>query len=180
MLGGAWVADPRTITAALVEAGYRDRRRRVFTGALTVAVVLAQCLYRRESYDLVIGRVLAEVPRSGWRAAPAGRRCRSPYPAGRRGHAGGVDHAAAAMPAPGGECYAFGLLVTAFDGTVVDLAATDDIRAVDGSRVVPVVVCGLRWVLATRLGCCSVSEPALADQLAGQIRSGTLNLADRP
>lgn len=95
---------------------------------------------------------------------------------------------AAVMPTPGPSCYAFGLLVTAFDGTVVDLAATPDIQAAYATpsggrfpqvRLVALVVCGLRWVLAARLGCCPISEQALADQLADQVAPGTLNLADR-
>jgi len=92
------------------------------------------------------------------------------------------------MPEPGSECYAFGLLVTAFDGTVVDLAATGAMGAVFATprggrfpqaRVVTLAVCGLRWVLAARLGSSGVSEQALVDAMADSLTPGTLNLCDR-
>jgi hypothetical protein len=191
LLGGAMrtVADTRPITAGLAAVGYHDRRKRVLTAPVVVAVILGLCLFRRESYDLVIGRVLADVPRVRVEGPPTG-----PALSKARGRLdervmGAVfSHAAATMPTPGPECYAFGLLVTAFDGTVFDLAATGDIQAAYATpskgrfpqvRMAALVVCGLRWVLAARLGCCSTSEQALADQLADQVAPGTLNLADR-
>jgi Transposase DDE domain/Insertion element 4 transposase N-terminal len=191
LLGGALrtVADPRHIAAGLAAAGYRDRRKRVLTAPVVVAVILGLCLFRRENYDLVIGRVLADVPRvrvEGRPSGPALSKARTRLD--EQVMVAVFSHAAAAMPAPGPECYAFGLLVTAFDGTVLDLAATGDIRAAYATpaggrfpqvRMVALVVCGLRWVLAARIGCCSISEQALADHLADQVRPGTLNLADR-
>jgi Transposase DDE domain len=98
------------------------------------------------------------------------------------------DQAATTMPAPGPESYVFGLLVTAFDGTVFDLAATDEMQqefATPGggrfpqARMVSLVVCGTRWVLAARVASSAVSEQHLVDQLADALQPGTLNLADR-
>jgi hypothetical protein len=191
LLAGAlgMLTDPRHITAGLTTAGHRDQRRRVLTGPVVVAVILGLCLFRRDSYDLVIGRVLADVPRVRVEGPPSGAALSKAR--------GRLDEQvmsavfaeqATAMPTPGPSCYAFGLLVTAFDGTVFDLAATGDIQAAYATpskgrfpqvRMVALVVCGLRWVLAARLGCCSTSEQALADQLADQVAPGTLNLADR-
>ena len=72
----------------------------------------------------------------------------------------------------------FGLVVTAVDGTVFDLAATDAIRErfatpsggrFPQARVVTLVVCGTRRVLAAVLDSCAVSEQALWDRLVAQL-----------
>lgn len=65
-------ADPETTAAGLAAAGHTDRRRRVFTGMATVATILGLCLFRRDSYDLVIGRTLATVPRVRVEGNPSG------------------------------------------------------------------------------------------------------------
>src|SRR5665811_1845916 len=81
-----------------------------------------------------------------------------------------------------------GLVVTAVDGTVVDLADTVQIREryatpsggrFPQARVVTLVVCGTRRVLGAVLDSCALSEQALWDPVVGQLRPGTLNLADR-
>jgi hypothetical protein len=82
----------------------------------------------------------------------------------------------------------FGLVLTAVDGTVLDLAATEQMRArfatpsggrFPQARVVTLVACGTRRVLAAVLDSCGVSEQRLWDQLVGKLQPGTLNLADR-
>ncbi|GAB3844104.1 hypothetical protein ACFPIJ_52365 [Dactylosporangium cerinum] len=79
-------------------------------------------------------------------------------------------------------------MLTAFDGTVFDLAATADITAqfatpsagrFPQARLVTLVARGTRWVIAARLGCSGPSEQHLADQLLDALLPGTLNLADR-
>jgi hypothetical protein len=98
------------------------------------------------------------------------------------------EHAAALMPPAGPGSYAFGLLLTAFDGTVLDLAATADIAAqfatpsggrFPQARLVTLVSCGTRWIIAARLGSSALSEQHLVDQLLDTLLPGTLNLADR-
>jgi hypothetical protein len=82
----------------------------------------------------------------------------------------------------------FGLLVTAVDGTVFDVARTDAMRGRFATpsggrfpqvRVVTLVACGTRRVLGAVLDSCAVSEQALWDRLVPALRVGTLNLADR-
>jgi hypothetical protein len=82
----------------------------------------------------------------------------------------------------------FGLVVTAVDGTVIDLAATAAVGerfAVRSAgrfpqaRVVTLVVCGTRRVLAALLDSCGVSAQRRWDRLVGQVQPGTLNLASR-
>ena len=183
------VSDEEAITAGLTAVGHVDRRRRVFTGLVTVVTVLGLCLFRQENYDLVIGRVLAGVPRvlvEGRPSGPALSKARGRLPDDAMRVV--FEHTATRMPEPGPECFAFGLLVTAFDGTVFDLAATGEMGAVFATprggrfpqaRMVTLVVCGLRWVLAARLGSSGTSEQALVDQMADCLAPGTLNLCDR-
>jgi hypothetical protein len=82
----------------------------------------------------------------------------------------------------------FGLVATATDGTVFDLAATAEVAErfatpsggrFPQARVVTLVACGTRRVLAAAVDSSGVSEQALWDRIAGQLRPGTLNLADR-
>jgi hypothetical protein len=82
----------------------------------------------------------------------------------------------------------FGLLVTAVDGTVFDVARTDTMKdrfaTPSGGRfpqvrVVTLVACGTRRVLGAVLDSAAVSEQALWDRLVPALRVGTLNLADR-
>jgi hypothetical protein len=82
----------------------------------------------------------------------------------------------------------FGLVVTAVDGTVFDLAASDGVKAryatpaggrFPQARLVTLVVCGTRRVLAAVTDSCALSEQALWDRLVTRLTPGTLNLADR-
>jgi hypothetical protein len=98
------------------------------------------------------------------------------------------EHAAAVMPAAGAGSYAFELLLTAFDGTVLDLAATGDLAAAYATpsggkypqaRLVTLVTCGTRWIIAAAQDSSARSEQHLVDRLADALQPGTLNLADR-
>src|SRR6266542_1642258 len=166
VLGGVLrsVADEVVITAGLAVAGHVDRRSRVLTGVVVVAAVLGLCLFRRENYDLVLARVLAGSPRRVIDGGPPTGQALSTARTRLAPQAMRTvfEQAAACMPAAGPGSYAFGLLLTAFDGTVFDLAA-----------------CGTRWILAARLGCSGLSEQHLVDQLLDTLLPGTLNLADR-
>ena len=96
--------------------------------------------------------------------------------------------AAADMPPAAAESYAFGLLVTATDGTVFDLADTAAMRErfttpskgrFPQARMVALVTCGNRWILAARIGSSGTSEQVLADSLISELGPDTINLADR-
>jgi hypothetical protein len=78
--------------------------------------------------------------------------------------------------------------VTAVDGTVFDVARTKAMRGRFATpsggrfpqvRVVTLVACGTRRVVAAVLDSRKVSEQALWDRLVPALRVGTLNLADR-
>lgn len=185
------LADVDVVTAALARCGQVDQRRRVLTGTVTVLVILGLCLFRREGYDAVLARMVrampgtvapGDPPPSG--AALSKARARVPaqtlrYLFETTSHA---DHA----DVPGGTL--FGLVMTAFDGTVWDLAATDANQTgyatptggrYPQARLVTLIACGTRRVLAAATDSSAVSEQALVDTLAGALTAGTLNLADR-
>ena len=192
MLGGALaaVADEAVITAGLATAGHTDKRRRVLTGLVTVTAVLGLCLFRRESYDLVLARVLPASPARVLDGGPPTAQALSTARARLDPNSmqAVFERAAAVMPAAGAGSYAFGLLLTAFDGTVIDLPATGDIAAeyatpsggnYPQARLVTLVTCGTRWIIAAAQDCSARSEQHLVDRLADALQPGTLNLADR-
>lgn len=192
VLGGVLesVVDETVITAGLRAARHTDQRSRALTGVATVAVVLGLCLFRRENYSLVLARVFAGSRRQVIDGGPPTGQALSTARA--RLAPGSMravfEQAAALMPLAGAGSCAFGLLLTAFDGTVFDLAATAEIAAefatpsagrFPQARLVTLVACGSRWILAARLGSSALSEQHLVDQLLDTLRPGTLNLADR-
>ncbi|MFV2122926.1 transposase domain-containing protein [Micromonospora sp. LOL_013] len=102
--------------------GHVDARRRVLTGAVTVMIVLGLCLFRRESTSVVTARI----PRTRVESTPtaaAVSKARGRLPAAV--HQQVFTTGARSTPMFGPESYAFGLLVTAIDGTVFDLADTE-------------------------------------------------------
>jgi len=167
--GRLWpvLAHPELIGRAQAQAGHVDGRRRVLTGAVTAMIVLGLCLFRRESVGVVTARVTGRIPRVRVEGTPSGSavsKARARVPAAVWEHlfvAGAVD-----APRAGAESYAFGLLVTAIDGTVFDLADTAQMRAefttptggrFPQARMVALVACGNRWLLAARIGSSGVS-----------------------
>jgi Insertion element 4 transposase N-terminal len=187
----AVLASRERVRAALAAAGYADKCQGLLTGAVTTVLVLGLCLYCGQGYATVIGRLW---PFLGWfnpavvlwdpvsAAALSNARARVPV-----GVLRAVFEAGAAAGAAAGSVV-FGLVLTAVDGTVLDLAATDAIRArfatpsggrFPQARVVTLVACGTRRVLAAEVDSCGVSEQRLWDRLVSQLQPGTLNLADR-
>jgi hypothetical protein len=189
--GRLWpvLVDPRVIGQAQAAAGHVDARRRVLTGVVTTMIVLGLCLFRREGTAVVTGRVTSRIPRTRVEGAPSAAAVSK---ARARVSAAVLQQvftaSAQVMPEAGAECYAFGFLVTAIDGTVFDLADTNEMRAAfttpaggrfPQARMVALVACGIRWILAARIDSSGISEQALADSLISELRPGTLNLADR-
>jgi hypothetical protein len=161
----------------------------VLTGAVTVLVVLGLCVFRREGYDLVLARMAAALPWMFLDGPPSGAALSQARV--RLGEQPIADlfaaTAATALPDTPGAC-AFGLVLTAFDGTVIDLPASKDNRAVFATpaggrypqaRLVSLTACGSRWQLAAAMDSIEVSEQALVDQLQTALGPGMLNLADR-
>jgi len=187
------VACPDRVAAALAAAGHGDGRRRVLTGAVTTVLVLGLCLFAGQGYRAVLARLwplLGAVNPTIWMcpgvSAAALSQARARLPAGVLRALFEAVAAADLVEVAG--LRAFGLVVTAVDGTVVDLADTAAVRErfatpsgglFPQARLVTLVACGTRRVLGAALDSCAVSEQVLWDRLVGQLTPGTLNLADR-
>jgi len=184
-----WLAGGEAVRAALAREGHVDARRRVLTGEVTVAAVLGLCLFSGEGYDSVLARVVpavapgAAVPTASALSQARARLSGQPLKALFEATA---DRQATEAPALG--CTAFGLELTAFDGTVFDLAATEEVAtqfAVPSggrypqARLVTLACCGTRRLRAAALGSYATSEQELVEQLLPALGAGTLNLADR-
>jgi transposase IS4-like protein/DDE family transposase len=186
----AHLVPAEAVEAALAPGDHAFRRRRALPGEVTVAVVLGLCLFSGEGYDSVLARTM---PLLGGAAGMA------PVPSGPALSQARVrlgcepvrrlfEACAAVEPAPGiGSC-AFGLELTAFDGTTAELPADPDLIEEFGcptggprplARIVTLVSCGNRRVKAAAIGSYHTSEQELTDRLAGSLAPGTLNLADR-
>jgi Transposase DDE domain/Insertion element 4 transposase N-terminal len=188
----AVVATPARVEAALAAAGHADKCRAILTGAVTTVLVVGLCLYCGEGYPGVIGRLWPllgsfnpAVVMSAPVTAVALSQARARLPAGVLRALFEVGAAATVTTAGS---LVFGLVVTAVDGTVLDLAFADAIARrfatpsggrFPQARVVTLVACGTRRVLAAQVDSCGVSEQRLRDRLVTRLQPGTLNLADR-
>ena len=187
----ARLAGGEALGEALARAGHTDQRQRELTGPNTVEVILGLCLYSGEGYDAVLARVFADPPTapalSQARARLGGEPLRELFeltaadPA--RGEDGEDEQGA---PAPGST--ALGFTLSAFDGTVFDLAASEPNAAAFAvpaggkhpqARVVTLTACGTRRVRAAAAGSYATSEQELVDQLPDALGPGELNLCDR-
>jgi hypothetical protein len=171
----AVVACPVRVAAALKAAGHVDARRRMLTGSVTTALVLGLALFGGQSYSGVLARLWpllrvfnpaiwmwATVSASAFSQA----RARLPVKVMRSL----FEAQAGAAPVEVTGLRQFGLIVTAVDGTVVDLADTAKMREsyatpTDGrfpqARLITVVACGTRRVLSAETGSSALSEQAL-------------------
>lgn len=190
----AMVATPEAVAAAMRAAGCAEKRRGTLTGAVTTVLVLGLCLYYGQGYAGVIARLwplLASFNPAVVMCAPV---CAVALSQARARLPVAVLRALFETAAAAGEQVTatgsgvFDLVVTAADGTVFDLAASEDMTArfatpsggrFPQARVVTLVACGTRRVLAAQLDSCRVSEQVLWDRLVAGLRPGTLNLADR-
>lgn len=188
------LVTPTKVTGALAAAGFTDKCRSVLTGGVTTALVVGLCLYCGQGYPEVIARLWPLLGSfnpvlvlSGQVTASALSQARGRLPARVLEKLFEAGAGAGDLTGVSGALL-FGLVVTAVDGTVFDLAATDDIRErfatpsgghYPQARVVTLVVCGTRRVIAAVLDSIAVSEQALWDRLVTRLTPGTLNLADR-
>jgi hypothetical protein len=151
------LAAPERVDAALATAGHGDKRRGLLGAAVSTVLVLGLCLYCPEGYAAVLGRLWPlltsldpALVMSGPASAPALSQARSRLPAGvLRAVLEAGAQILGVEPEAGQRM--FGLLLSAVDGTVFDLPATDAIKerfAVPAGgrfpqpRVVTLVACG--------------------------------------
>jgi hypothetical protein len=189
------VLRPQALNQALASAGHRDVRSRSLTAATTAAAVLGLCLFSGEGQDSVLARIwpLTAPVRPGFGVgsaqvvtAPALSQARARLPVAVMKS---LFQAPASVPMPEtAGLRVFGMVATAFDGTVFDLNPDPQVAAryatpsggsCPQARVVTLIGCGTRRVLAARPGSCAVSEQALWDQMVTALQPGTINFCDR-
>jgi hypothetical protein len=189
------VVTPEEVAAAVLAAGHTDKQRAALSSAVTAVLVLGLCLYCGQGAAGVIARLWPLL--SGFNpavvmcapvcaAALSQARTRLPVAVLRELFTQRAAAAGAQVTTIGS--LLFGLLVTAADGTVFDLGGTDEMRARFATpsggrfpqvRVVTLVACGTRRVLAAQIDSCQISEQVLWDRLVTDLQPGTINLADR-
>jgi hypothetical protein len=192
----AVVATPEGVQAALAAAGHADARRMDLNGEVTTVLVLGLCLFSGEGYEGVLARLWpllgafnpALALRGGPVTAAALSQARGRLPAGvvREVFEAGARADPTPDETPG--LRVFGMVATATDGTVFDLAADEDVAErfatpsggrFPQARVVTEVTCGTRRVRAAAVDSSGVSEQALWDRIAGRLEPNTINFADR-
>jgi hypothetical protein len=187
------------VDEVLVVAGRDEQRFRALPSRLGVYLVLALCLLRAKAGTAVLR---AMIPVEGL-VGLAGVGWRVPSSTGLtklRDRLGVVPFqllfGVLAQSTPGpwrGWSHAFGLQVTAWDGTEVELADTGENRerfrphrgkdgvpvGVPKIRLLVLLACGSRRLLGAVTGTLSQGETTLAHQLVGRLQVGMLVLADR-
>ena len=128
------LVTPAKVAAALAAAGFTDKCRNLLPGGVTTVLVVGLCLYCGQGYPDVIARLwpllgsfnpalvlstpVTPVALSQARGRLPARVLQKLFEAG--AGVGGLTQVTGCLP--------FGLVVTAVDGTVFDLAASDGIR----------------------------------------------------
>lgn len=186
------IASPRAVAAAAARVDCPRLRRCCLSVQVTTVVVVGLCLFCGQGCDLVLARLWpllagmdpALVMRGAVSAAAVSRaRARLPV-----GVLRALFEAGAAAGRWAGAVRVFDRVVVAVDGTVMDLPAggtnTERFAVPAGgrfpqARMVTLVCCGTRRVLAAALDSVAVSEQALWDRLTGHLTAGMILLGDR-
>jgi hypothetical protein len=188
----AVLASGEDVGAAVAQVGVAPTRRCALSAQVTAVVVLGLCLFCSQGCPAVLARLWPLLPgldpalvmRSTVTAAAVSKaRARLPAAVLRA-----VFEAGVRAWAGSGAIRLFGRVVVAVDGTVVDLprGGTNHERfkvptggRFPQARLVTLVCCGTRRVLAAAFDSAAVSEQALWDRLTDRLRPGMLLLGDR-
>jgi Transposase DDE domain/Insertion element 4 transposase N-terminal len=183
-------AEAAAEAAAASAPGLPLARLRLLPARLGLYFVLGLCLSSGLPYRRVLGGLLG---------LPAGQEAASTALTALRRRLGPrpfellFARVASALALPGQQpwSHAFGLLLTAWDGTTLKIAASPENAAWAGrggrgqgghyprARLVALACCGTRSLLGAAAGPFSAGERALALTLTGCLHKGTLLLADR-
>jgi hypothetical protein len=190
------------IEEAVGEAGARERRRRLLPAVAVVVFVLGCCLFSGEGYGEVARKLAGWLSplagRGGWRVPGSSALARARRRAGPAPLKALFSRLAGPLAGPGmAGGFAFGRLVAALDGTLVEVPCTPANVAAFGPppsrggaggfpqvRLVTLAACGTRGLMDAvfrgRRAACS-SEQDLARKIAagGRLGPGMVVLADR-
>lgn len=190
------LGDRDLLDVVIDKAGRRQIRDRSLPSWIVIHVVLALCLFSRESYGSVLRQIWPALTRL--RGRPVAVPGASALPKARR-RVGAAPFAAlfdqirgpAATPHTPG-VFRFGLRVMAIDGTVLDVPdSLDNDAAFDRGtnstttakhpqvRLTLLIECATHAVHAARFDGTQTSEHVQADHLTNDLQPGMLLLADR-
>ena len=183
-LAGEVLGAARAEEAEAAGPALPARRVRALPALLGVYFVLALCLFSHVPYRDVL-RGVPGAPGAASTALTGLRRRLGPRPFELL-----LERVAGAL-SPGREAWSHvcGLLAVAWDGTTLKLPASEENTAWAGgtgqgghyprARLVALVACGTRGLIAAAAGPWSAGERALAGELTRCLRAGMLLVADR-
>lgn len=188
------VASRDVVDVAVDKAGRRHRRDRALPAWVTVYLLFGLCLFAGEGYGSVLRQVWPALCRMRGRAVPVPDASAVPKARTRLGPQvlrAVFEEVAGAVAGPDTiGAYAFGRLLVAIDGTVLDVPdSADNDAAFDRAagagapypqvRLTMLFECATHAVIGATFAGTQVSEHLMADELCQHLRPGMLHLADR-
>jgi len=187
------LAGGDAVAGALAGAGHDCKYDGVaLNGAATVLCVLAGCLFSSLGYDSLLS-LMVSLP-GLIRRAPGRKMLTGPALSQARARLGEAplrrlfEFLAARTQVPGPGSMWKGMELTAYDGSTIACFSDPALAAEFGVpaggkhpliRLVTLISCGTRRVLAAAVGGYHDSEQVLVDELISALRPGMLNTADR-
>ncbi len=187
------------VDEVLAETGRAEQRRRLLPARVVVYYVMALCLFFGDAYEEVMRKLVGGLQwlrgwDTAWQVPTASALCQARQRLGEEPLRALFDRVAQPMlpTGGGGRGWYGGLRVMALDGLIIDVPDTAENVAAFGrtgnnladspypqARIVALLECGSRAVLAAEIGPCHTGEREMAQQLLDRVDQQTLLLADR-
>jgi transposase IS4-like protein/DDE family transposase len=186
------------VDEVLAETGRIEQRRRLLPARVVVYYVLALCLFFGDAYEEVMRKLVGGLQwlrgwDTAWQVPTASALCQARQRLGEDPLRELFERVAQPMlPVGGGRGWYVGLRVMALDGLILDVPDTAENVAAFGrtgnhladspypqARIVALLECGSRAVVAAEVASCHTGEREMAQQLLDRVDQQTLLLADR-
>jgi hypothetical protein len=186
------------VDEVLAETGRVEQRRRLLPARVVVYYVLALCLFFGDAYEEVMRKLVGGLQwlhgwDTAWQVPTASALCQARQRLGEEPMRELFDRVAQPMlPGGAGRGWYAGLRVMALDGVIIDVPDTAENVAAFGrtgnhladspypqARILTLLECGSRAVVAAEIGECHTGERELAWGFLDRIDEQMLILADR-
>lgn len=186
------------VDEVLAETGRAEQRRRLLPARVVVYYVMALCLFFGDAYEEVMRKLVGGLQwlrgwDTAWQVPTASALCQARQRLGEEPMRALFDRVAQPILAAGsGRGWYAGLRVMALDGLIIDVPDTAENVAEFGrtgnhladspypqARIVALLECGSRAVVAAEIGPCHTGEREMAQQLLDSVDQQMLLLADR-
>lgn len=186
------------VDEVLAETGRAEQRRRLLPARVVVYYVMALCLFFGDAYEEVMRKLVGALQwlrgwDTAWQVPTASALCQARQRLGEEPMRALFDRVAQPiLPAGSGRGWYAGLRVMALDGLIIDVPDTAENVAEFGrtgnhladspypqARIVALLECGSRAVVAAEIGPCHTGEREMAQQLLDSVDQPMLLLADR-